>query len=999
MESLDQSKKPSIYVLGKPRVDVPDQPSPLPQGVSTRVDPGSTPPAKVTDETLGTTQSELNRARGESERDKEESSAWDSIGAAVATWDTTRILDKIQRPTFSTSTPVENVTEYLENVGMTLNPDERDYILSMSQSQESLDYAINYVRDQQRARGIAGENPTVAMLMSFLDPAYLALPAGIGIGRAASAVAMGGVTAAMGNMVEGTLSDEELTRRILLNSGLGAVFGKVKGKGPSSNLVKEKPPKDISNEVVEKAIVPSKPPEGLAKRVGQAISLNIHKEMSKFGDVGKKLADILFDNNSNLGLQSVESYREAAKGTLVQYQMKFEQVMLEAMAERGFGTVSMILPWKARKAYQVQREIEEQVAREMARRETLYRQGVTDFTNPDIPKKISELADSLAELNAKALDLSNAAGVKGAAGISKNPGYTRRIWDSTKMQNLIDDMVSSGLTLTQAKKNLAKVIAAAYLKANPNGNAKAALLMSKGIVDRTLKKGYFEDVLSNEGLQGAGWRSSMEDAMKAAGISKEQIDDAMRSLTGEIEEGGKSSFWKNRVDLDADASITLNNKQVSFLDMVDTRITTTTDNYIQHVSTDIGLAKAGIKDQNALVKMREDLLHSIADPKQREKAKDLFDNTIAHLKGLPTGGQVPDMVRGLNNYNRMITLGLSGLWQLTEYSTAMQKFGLANTLKYAMAEIPGLRKLMHPNTADAGTLAKVLSDQSAQSVRMRPYLAKFEDGFSMSTANGYHLAAQAGSNMLPMVNTMKYIHHHQARMVGNLMQDVVEKAAKGDSKALSRLSKYGMTDEIMAGVRAEIKEHGMQVDKWSDSNWLQANTVFSKMVDEVVLKGRMGDKPSWILFNPVGKTLFMYKDFVMTAHNKTLAGTLQRDGAKAVGLMLMYQMPLTYLAVSARAAMAGDKKSQDELLTDAVSYMGTIGLFSEVAGIATGGSGSWFASVGIPLNRASNLAASIPEAIQGDPSRTGGTLLQMIPLISALPFMSGVAKRVREMED
>ncbi len=999
MESLDQSKRPTIYVTGKPRVDVPELPSPNEQVGVGGVDPGPTPSARVTDETLNTSQSIQNRAKGIAEQDKEDATLWDSIGAAVAVWDVTRIVDRFQRPTFGVTTPVENVTEYLENAGVVLNSDERDYVLSMSDSQESLDYAINYVRDQQRARSISGENPTTALLTSFLDPAYLVLPAGLRIGRVPSAVAMGGVTAGIGHTVEGVVSDEELLRRILINSTLGAAFGKMKGTGPSATMITRKAPDDISNKVVNEAVVPSAPPEGWSKKVGDAISLNIHKEMSGFGDAGKRVADTIFDNNSNLGINSVESYREAAKSTLTAYQIKFEDTMREAMAERGVGTGTMINPFKSRNAMAVQREIEEEVAREMARRESLTFQGVTDFTNPNISKKVSEIADSLAELHSKALELSKAAGVVGTDKIAKNPGYIRRVWDSTKIQAKIDDLIKGGATERKAINSLSKVIAAAMLKVNPQIGAKIALRTGKSIIDRTLKKGYFEDVLSNEGLYGAGWAESMRDAMKSAGVPKDKIDEALEALSGSVGETGKSSFLKNRIDMDADVSITLGDKKVTYMDLVDTRITTNVDNYLQHVSTDIGFASAGIKDQNAILKMRTDLLHSIADPKKREKAAELFDETIKSLKGLPAGGNVPEMLRGLNSYNRLITLGGSGLWQLTEYSTAATKFGLANTIKYAIKEIPGIRKLLHPNTMDAGTLARVLSDQSSQSIRMRPYLAKFEDGFAMSTTSGFQLAAQAANHNLPLLNGMKYIHKHQARIAGNLMQELVESAVKGNSKSLTQLSKYGMTDEIMAGIREEVKKHGMLVDKWSDANWLKANTVFSKMMDEAVLRGRMGDKPSWILFSPVGKTLFMYKDFVMTAHNKLLAGSLKRDGASAVGMMLLYQMPLTYMAVSARAAMAGEKKSNEELVTDAVSYLGTLGLLTEIAGVATGGSGSWFSSVGIPLNRASNLVNSIPEALSGDVSKTGGTLMQMIPLISALPFMSGVAKRVRESED
>ena len=76
MESLDQSKRPTIYVTGKPRVDVPELPSPIEQVGVGGVDPGHTPSAKVTDETLNTSQSIQNRAKGIAEQDKEDATLW-----------------------------------------------------------------------------------------------------------------------------------------------------------------------------------------------------------------------------------------------------------------------------------------------------------------------------------------------------------------------------------------------------------------------------------------------------------------------------------------------------------------------------------------------------------------------------------------------------------------------------------------------------------------------------------------------------------------------------------------------------------------------------------------------------------------------------------------------------------------------------------------------------------------------------------------------------------
>ena len=207
---------------------------------------------------------------------------WESFKASASQWDSTRILDRINRPDFENGQKVGNVEEYIDQTGLVLDESEYNYILELgaenNNNKEALDYGINYVKDQQKAREISGDNPVTAFVAAFVDPLYLALPPGVKIGRTASAALMGVTTTALPNSVEGVISDEEMLRRILLNAGLGAAYGKASKVGGAS-VIKEGP-KELDANSIDNAMTPMHPPENLAARVGDKIQLNIHKEIS-----------------------------------------------------------------------------------------------------------------------------------------------------------------------------------------------------------------------------------------------------------------------------------------------------------------------------------------------------------------------------------------------------------------------------------------------------------------------------------------------------------------------------------------------------------------------------------------------------------------------------------------------------------------------------------------------------------------------------------------------
>lgn len=349
----------------------------------------------------------------------------------------------------------------------------------------------------------------------------------------------------------------------------------------------------------------------------------------------------------------------------------------------------------------------------------------------------------------------------------------------------------------------------------------------------------------------------------------------------------------------------------------------------------------------------------------------------------------------MQQYGRMISLPWSGLWQATEYANIMAKYGLGKTLKYAMQEFPGFKKLVqNPSMDEARTLNTVLANHSVESLRLRPYLARYEDGYDMDMGSALQLSAQQGGNMVPYANGMKYIHHHQAKILGNLILDRVDSAAKGNAKAIKALQEFGIEGHLMDKLGREIKKHGFKVDDWDDAVWQATRPAFAKMMDSAVLRGRLGDMPAFALFDSVGKFLFTYRTFVLIAHNKVLAGNMERNGAGAVGLLMLYQFPLAMAAVQAQSVINGKGTlDTDDLLAKSVGQMGGLGLFSEPFRWATGESNSVGTPGLIPLDRGVKLFQNV---MNGDAQQGASTAMTMMPVAASVPFIRGMANQIKE---
>lgn len=724
--------------------------------------------------------------------------------------------------------------------------------------------------------------------------------------------------------------------------------------------------------------------ESRASRTGRAVEWSLSKTLGKYSEEARATSRMLVDDPVDMTADSVVSQHRAIRADMSKQQYAYHDVLLEALKEQGFGTFKRIS--NSADGAAAQARIEADVAKELLRRESYVSRGVPIPEDTAVSATTKRLADTYGTATQFALREQKAAGVLGADAVKDNVGYFTRNWANDKIERITTALEGAGMDAKAASKSVKDALTKGILARN-NWTPELAGDVAGAILDRARRKGYGEDITAM-GRAGADTAKAVEAILREAGVTGSRMERAMDVLTGAVDEAGKSAQLKHRVDIDMSIPLNTPTGNHTLLDLIDTDMTRLLDKYLDGAAANTAFARKGLVSATDVNNLRTATAKSIAKESDRKEFLKMFDDTVDTIRGRPAGDNVPAAMRKLAAVTQMTALSASGLWQMTEYATAMSRFGIMKTTGMAIKELPGFRSLLGSISKDKGQaehLANILSRNSSQDIRIQPYIRRMEDNFDVPMSDTVMMSLQNAKQLVPYINGMRYIHHHQANMVGNLVADSFHRAAKGDAKAIEMMEKYGMKPHTIANIKDDILKHGLDTAKWSDRTWAEVRGPLTKMMDESVLRNRLGEIPAFAQFTSVGKFVFTFRSFVLGAHNKILAGTLGREGAAGLGLLLMYQYPLTYAATLANETMSGrtGQKSTEQIAGAAMSQMGSLGLFGEVAGIAFGNKQQFGAPGLIPIDRVYKAGSAVASGQFG--SAASGAL-DTVPILSIIPF-------------
>lgn len=726
----------------------------------------------------------------------------------------------------------------------------------------------------------------------------------------------------------------------------------------------------------------------VAQRLGKNLEWSLHKTLSKFSPEAKKVADMLVDDPLEMGGNSVVSQQRSIRADLQEPQVKFEQLLADHMASQGAGLFKRIV--NPVKSLQIQRQVERDVYMEMVRRNRLSVDGMP-IDHTGVPPHIKELADSLDAVSKSALSELKRSGVSGADTIAEHSGYISRRWDISKIEAAEAALVAGGATLDDARMTIRDSMSVGIQRAN-GWDSELASDVAKAILDRTRSKGYFEDTAFKRSIGDDGL-AEVRNILTGSGISGARLQRVLDVLAGKADEAGKAPMLKHRVDMSLDETIPMpDGSQRSLADLLDTNVTGLTERYLDNVSAQAAFARKGLTKSSDVLALRASVLESIGHVSEREQAAKLFDNTVASLRGDPVGEELPNFMRKAQAVTQMVGLARAGLFQFTEYATAMAEYGAARTIGAMFKELPVVRSILG-DAKEAGHLSNILSRNASSDMRLRPYVNRLEDNFEVPVSDAVQMSLMQAKQLVPYLNALKFVQGHQSRMVGNLITNTFERGAAGDVKALAALEHYGLESHIMGQIRNDVAAHGMDTAKWSDATWDAVRAPLTKMMDDAVLRNRTGEIPAFAQFTSTGKFVFTFRSFVLGAHNKVLAGSLNRSGFSGLGLIMLYQFPLTYLVTAASNGMAGKKAmTEKQALGATFGQMGSMGLLSEAVGVALQNKQQFGSPGTIAIDHVYKLGAA---AATGSAKATGAAALSMVPLLSVILPVKAIGENLK----
>ena len=730
-----------------------------------------------------------------------------------------------------------------------------------------------------------------------------------------------------------------------------------------------------------------------SKRAGSKIEWSLNRNLRSRGTNGNKVADILVDDPINMTGDSAVSQRHAIRAELATKQAAYEEHLKEMMATQGIGMWQRV--FQANRGMAVQGQIEADLATELIRRDNLVRKGLPT-ANSQVDPELTKLADLHDAATAAGINERKAAGVRGADLIEAGSGYFHRKWDVTKLEDIEGRFLASGMGERAARKSVRELIATGIQRADGTMPRDVAEDIALAITERTRRKGYFEDA-ANMGTMGDDGAQGIRAILHGSGLDKRRMDQIEEFMSGRKDDAGVASSLKHRVAMDLSASAQLpDGTTVRILDLVDTNLTRGLDTYLDDAAGSAGLARKGLVDNSDIVKLRKEFLEGIASESERKISADLFDNTIKAIKGQPVGEDMGRAMRNLQAVTTSVGLANSGMWQVMEFANVAAKYGLVKTATQAISRLPILKQLIGQvagSVDEAGSMAHVLSHNSNVDLRIRPFVAKMEDNFSIAVDDRLTLGLQQAKQLVPYINAMKYVHHAQANMTANLITDLVKQGANKKAGAREMLAKYGLEGHQLDRLKIEIDQHGMTVDKWADGVWADVRGPLNKMMDDAVLKNRTGELPAFAQFSTLGKFIFTFRSFVLGSHNKVLAGTMGRHGFAGLGLLMAYQFPLAMATTYAVGAARGKPESDmNKLAMRAIGQQSAMGLFTELFAVMSGNKQQFGASGLMAIDR---LYKTTSQAAQGEFGNAAFTAAQTVPLLAILPGIKALAEQAK----
>jgi LAS superfamily LD-carboxypeptidase LdcB len=527
---------------------------------------------------------------------------------------------------------------------------------------------------------------------------------------------------------------------------------------------------------------------------------------------------------------------------------------------------------------------------------------------------VKRLGDHIAKMNAEKLrDAQNplrreglvGRPVKGFEDVPENPNYMMRIYDSFKLNQLLDERVPTGV----GQRGLEAWFKGAMRSAQPWIDDELLDRIAEGTVKRLRQKANGIDEALN--LMHSGFDvEHLKELLRDADLAEERIDWLLKTIRVKSEAAGDVRS-KHRVMLDENfvlrgyRTFGGDARDVSLKDFTVTDAKLLSDLYFRHMNGRIALARVrvknpttgemlinGITSDNEWATVKGKLAKSMADnhmdaveiKKQLANLDFLYDRTLGRPDPAQDG-KWADWLRRVRKFNFLRQAGSFGLAQLPEMAMIPANLGI----KAALQHMPAFKRII---TMDGRS---ILDDGLA---------AEFEAAFGIGTDRlrgmqffrsdefGYHAAGALGkldnaldfgqmavaeASGMTTINTM--LQRTTAKVIAQKFADM---AINPTTINMKRMASIGLDDAMLKRIIGQVKDNfttedgilfkhkvtRMNLDNWSD---LEARAAFENAVfrwaRRIVQENDIGNMHRWAS-RPLWQMLFQFRTFSLTAWNK-----------------------------------------------------------------------------------------------------------------------------------
>jgi hypothetical protein len=499
-------------------------------------------------------------------------------------------------------------------------------------------------------------------------------------------------------------------------------------------------------------------------------------------------------------------------------------------------------------------------------------------------------------------------GVQGAADILDNPNYFPRHWSIMRLQDVQDKLGKGG------ESKIINFLKNSLVKGSPNLSDVDGLKLA-GHILRMIRTAKFTDGFSVDRVLNTTDETQLRNLITDyTNLEEAEISSLVKVLL-KPQPPQVPARLRRRASFDETHEEIIDNITIKFSDLLDNNTEGIVGAYINQMSGHVAFARTGIKSKEDYLKILDQIKKGYELPdvvkkyttkagSMRKKIElETLETIYKNIIGIPTEKDVTGLgstiARNLRKYNYANVFNQVGFAQIPELGNIIGTAGVRTFIKY----IPEFKNIV--TRAKDGKLSNEFLDEietlvgGTGSNRLIDSVINRTDDFAgMTTKVGkIEKTLDVATRITSDFSGFHAVDTLSRRLAAITSFDKLARHATGKLKLkprdIKRYKNIGFSEEELQDVFRNIKKNSsfveggltgrkirrLNVDKWDDQDLVNKMSLYmNRHLRRVIQENNYGEMLVMGQDGALGKTIFQFKNFVMTAYSKQLLhGLHMRD--------------------------------------------------------------------------------------------------------------------------